>query len=105
MVELFALDIGADRYQPDDDDVRRRGVSGGGRLYLRDRCERLSFDGINKAIDQMERARTSRQTLFGRDSRILGIIPNKIARAPRTVHRYNIGQAGRNGIRAWSGRP
>jgi cellulose biosynthesis protein BcsQ len=48
-------------------------------------CERLSFDGIMTAIDHMERFARQRH----RESRIVGIIPNKL-RADTRNHRHNI---------------
>jgi chromosome partitioning protein len=59
-----------------------------GYIYVTE-CERLSFDGIQKAIEQMERFGTQRRQYLGRESRILGIIPNKL-RADTRNHRHNI---------------
>jgi chromosome partitioning protein len=59
-----------------------------GYIYVTE-CERLSFDGIQKAIEQMERFGVQRRQYLGRDSRIIGIIPNKL-RADTRNHRHNI---------------
>lgn len=93
MVEQFTLDVVLIDTNPTmtmfDGAVY---LAADGYIYVTE-CERLSFDGINKAIDQMERARSSRKRYLGRDSRILGIIPNKM-RARTHVHRYNIAKLG-----------
>lgn len=52
-------------------------------------CERLSMDGVQTAIDQMSRAKQQREKYLHRESRILGIIPNKM-RANTYIHRTNI---------------
>jgi cellulose biosynthesis protein BcsQ len=52
-------------------------------------CERLSFDGIMTAIDHMERFARQRRQYLHRESRIVGIIPNKL-RADTRNHRHNI---------------
>lgn len=57
-------------------------------LYVTE-CERLAFDGVVKAIAQMEQSAKSRRRWMNRDSRILGIIPNKM-RAGTSLHRHNI---------------
>lgn len=59
-----------------------------GYIYVTE-CERLSLEGVQKAIEQMQRFGSSRQRYLGRDSRVLGIIPNKL-RASTFVHRHNI---------------
>lgn len=59
-----------------------------GYIYVTE-CERLSFDGISKAIDQMERFGAQRRQYLGRESRIVGIVPNKM-RADTRNHRHNI---------------
>lgn len=59
-----------------------------GYIYVTE-CERLSVDGVQSAIDQMKRFSKQRLKYLNRDSRILGIIPNKMR--PKTmVHRANI---------------
>lgn len=59
-----------------------------GFIYVTE-CERMSFDGITKALDQMQSSSASRRRYLGRDTRVLGIIPNKMR--PKTlVHRRNI---------------
>jgi chromosome partitioning protein len=52
-------------------------------------CERLSFDGIGRATEQIIRFSKSRDRYLGRGSRLIGIIPNKM-RADTVVHRTNI---------------
>lgn len=52
-------------------------------------CEQLSFDGIQTAIQQVQRVGVSRERHLGRQSHVLGIIPNKF-RANTAVHRLNI---------------
>lgn len=59
-----------------------------GYIYVTE-CERLSFDGIQKALEQMERFGKQRRQYLGRDSHIAGIIPNKL-RADTRNHRHNI---------------
>lgn len=59
-----------------------------GYVYVTE-CERLSFDGISKAIDQMDRFGAQRRQYLGRESRIVGIVPNKL-RADTRNHRHNI---------------
>ena len=52
-------------------------------------CEALSLDGVQDAIAQMQRFAQQRIKYLGRETRVLGIIPNKMR--PRTmVHRHNI---------------
>lgn len=56
-------------------------------------CERLSVDGIQSAIDQMQAFGQQRQKYLGKAGRILGILPNKLK--PNTLlHRTVIGQLG-----------
>lgn len=52
-------------------------------------CERLSIDGIQSGIAQLQKASHQRAKYLQRESRILGIIPNKM-RAKTMVHRMNI---------------
>jgi chromosome partitioning protein len=52
-------------------------------------CERLSFDGISKAVTQMRSITSQRKKFMGRESVIGGIIPNKM-RANTINHRKNI---------------
>jgi chromosome partitioning protein len=54
-------------------------------------CERLSFDGIQKAAAQIARLSRDRQRFLGRGSEIIGIIPNKL-KSKTSLHEYNIGQ-------------
>lgn len=53
-------------------------------------CERMSMDGIQEAIVQMQRLSRQRLRYLNRQSSILGVIPNKM-RPSTTVHRMNIG--------------
>ncbi len=57
-------------------------------LYITE-CERLSIDGIQSAIGQLQKASQQRAKYLQRSSRILGIIPNKM-RPNTMVHRMNI---------------
>lgn len=57
-------------------------------LYVTE-CERLAFDGVVKAIAQMEQSAKSRRRWMNRESHVLGIIPNKM-RAGTSLHRHNI---------------
>lgn len=59
-----------------------------GFIYVTE-CERLSFDGIQKAIEQMQNFGDTRRRFLNRESRIIGIIPNKM-RANTVVHRHNL---------------
>lgn len=59
-----------------------------GYIYVTE-CERLSIDGIQGAIEQMSRVNRQRAKYLNRESKILGIIPNKM-RPSTTVHRMNI---------------
>lgn len=59
-----------------------------GFIYVTE-CERLSFDGVAKAINETSRFAKQRQRFLNRDTRLVGIIPNKMF--PNTlVHRKNI---------------
>lgn len=59
-----------------------------GYIYVTE-CERLSIDGVESAVNQMTGFARQRQKYLNRDSRVLGIIPNKMR--PKTmVHRMNI---------------
>jgi chromosome partitioning protein len=57
-------------------------------LYVTE-CERLSFDGVAKAVTQMRNITAQRKRHMGRESIIGGIIPNKM-RANTINHRKNI---------------
>jgi cellulose biosynthesis protein BcsQ len=57
-------------------------------LYVTE-CERLSFDGVRKAVMQMRSITDQRKKHMGRESIIGGIIPNKM-RANTVNHRKNI---------------
>lgn len=52
-------------------------------------CERLSFDGLIKAIDQLKGFATQRKRYLQRDSFVLGIVPNKL-KASTELHRENL---------------
>lgn len=52
-------------------------------------CEALSFDGVGSAVGQMLNFQKTRQRHLGRQTRVLGILPNKM-RARTTLHRHNI---------------
>lgn len=59
-----------------------------GYIYVTE-CERLSIDGVQSAMQQMTGFSRQRRKYLNRDSRILGIVPNKMR--PKTmVHRMNI---------------
>lgn len=49
----------------------------------------LSFDGVSEAVQQMARFSKLRQRQLHRDTRVLGIVPNKF-RAGTKLHRNNI---------------
>lgn len=49
----------------------------------------LSYDGVRKAIEQMVRFSKVRQRMLHRETRVLGIVPNKF-RASTRLHRHNI---------------
>jgi chromosome partitioning protein len=63
-----------------------------GYLYVTE-CSRLSFDGVNRAIEQLQRFSAQRKKFLHRDSRVLGIIPNKM-RMDTKLHRYNVEKLG-----------
>lgn len=63
-----------------------------GFIYVTE-CEKLSMDGLQSAVDQMQRFRRQRQRYLHRDSRVLGIVPNKM-RANTHIHRRNITEIG-----------
>lgn len=65
-------------------------------------CERLSLDGVVKALEQMQRFTQQRRNYLNRDSRIIGIVPNKM-RARTRLHRRNIRALGEQfGSLVWS---
>jgi len=59
-----------------------------GFIYVTE-CERLSFDGVAKAIAQMLRLGKSREKYLNRSCELVGIIPNKL-KAGTVLHRHNI---------------
>jgi chromosome partitioning protein len=63
-----------------------------GYIYVTE-CERLSVDGLQSALEQMIRFQKQRRRYLHRDSRVLGIIPNKM-RANTHIHRKNIAEIG-----------
>lgn len=71
-----------------------------GFIYVTE-CERLSFDGVAKAITETARFAKQRQRFLNRDTRLVGIIPNKMF--PNTlVHRKNIAKlVERYGAAVW----
>lgn len=64
-----------------------------GFLYVTE-CEDMAFDGLQAAIEQVQNFAGIRRRYSGRESRILGIIPNKV-RANTFVHRHNISELGK----------
>lgn len=56
-------------------------------------CEKLAFDGIEKSLDQMKKAGAVRAKYLKRETKILGIIPNKL-RAGTFIHRKNVADLG-----------
>jgi chromosome partitioning protein len=58
-------------------------------------CERLSIDGVQTAINQMTVFGRQRMKYLRRESRVMGIIPNKF-RANTLIHRENIGAIARH---------
>jgi chromosome partitioning protein len=52
-------------------------------------CERMAFDGLEKALGQARRFSAQRRSYIQRDTAVLGIIPNKL-RANTELHRNNI---------------
>lgn len=61
-----------------------------GYVYVTE-CERLSFDGVEEIVEQVQRFARRRKTYLGRDTKLIGIIPNKM-RADTRLHRHNISQ-------------
>ncbi len=61
-----------------------------GYIYVTE-CERMSVDGLQSAVEQMVRFQKQRKRYLNRDSRVLGIIPNKM-RPKTAVHRQNIAE-------------
>ncbi len=91
MAEHFNLDVAivdtAPTMSPLDSSVY---LATDGFIYVTE-CERLSFDGVQTAIEHMERFGKIRRKYLQRDSRIVGIIPNKL-RADTRLHRHNVSQ-------------
>lgn len=56
-------------------------------LYVTE-LNRLSIDGVEKALEQLQRFAATRQRYLNRATHILGIIPNKARKLPR-LHRRN----------------
>jgi cellulose biosynthesis protein BcsQ len=54
-------------------------------------CERLSLDGVRTAFEQMTRFGEQRRRFLHRDTRVLGIIPNKF-RPKIVIHQENVAQ-------------
>lgn len=52
-------------------------------------CETMSLEGVRSAFEQMQRFSQQRKKYLGRESRILGIIPNKF-RQNTIIHQHNI---------------
>jgi len=52
-------------------------------------CEMLSLQGVQKALQQMNNFRTQRKRFLQRDSKVLGIIPNKY-RVKTLIHERNV---------------
>ena len=91
MAEQFALDVVVVDTNPTMnklDGVIYLAVDG--HIYVTE-CEQLSFDGIQKAIEQLKRFAVQRQRYLHRDTRVLGIVPNKFDQRTH-LHRYNIAQ-------------
>lgn len=59
-----------------------------GFIYVTE-CEMLSLDGVREATEQMERFTHVRRRYLNRDSRILGIVPNKY-RGNTIIHQENL---------------
>ena len=59
-----------------------------GFIYVTE-CEMLSLDGIREATEQMERFTHIRRTYLNRESKILGIVPNKY-RGNTIIHQENL---------------
>lgn len=56
-------------------------------------CEPLAMDGLNSAIKQMMRQAEKRGQHFGRETSIMGIVPNKL-KPKTTLHRELVRQLG-----------
>ncbi len=54
-------------------------------------CEMLSMQGVRQAFEQMQRFGAQRARYLNRDSRIMGIIPNKF-RVNTIIHQENVRQ-------------
>ncbi|MEL6307901.1 MAG: ParA family protein [Chloroflexota bacterium] len=52
-------------------------------------CETMSMQGVRKAFEQMKRFGAQRQKYLNRESRILGILPNKF-RNKTLIHQRNV---------------
>jgi chromosome partitioning protein len=61
-----------------------------GYLYVTE-CSRMSFDGVQEALTQFQRFGKQRERYLGRESHVIGILPNKF-RANTRLHRHNIAQ-------------
>lgn len=61
-----------------------------GFIYVTE-CEALSFDGIAKATEQVANLSRQRRRYLQRETRILGVIPNKL-KANTVLHRKNIAE-------------
>jgi chromosome partitioning protein len=62
-------------------------------LYVTE-CEPLALDGLTKALQQMMRQSNKRAEYMGKETRIMGIVPNKLN--PKTVlHRELVSQIGK----------
>lgn len=59
-----------------------------GHIYVTE-CEHLSFDGLQKAVNQLTGFLEHRRNYLGRDTRLLGIIPNKFDQRTH-LHRRNL---------------
>ena len=64
-----------------------------GFIYVTE-CERLSFDGVERAITQMLRFGKSRKRFLDRENEVVGIIPNKL-KANTILHRHNVSDLGK----------
>jgi chromosome partitioning protein len=51
---------------------------------------KLSFDGLKKLEEQIARSKRLRERMFGEDTRLIGVIPNKL-RANTVLHQKNVG--------------
>lgn len=59
-----------------------------GFIYVTE-AEKMSFDGVTDALAQMRRFERTRKKYLNRDTRIVGIVPNKL-RPSTVVHRENL---------------